>query len=80
MHENDTNDPTVYETATVTVSKAVDGTKKRKKPTQRTRKAVDTTLSMDDVLPGIAAAARAVRKPGQVFLVVSPECVRVVNR
>lgn len=80
MHENEMKDVTVRDSATVTVSAAVDGTKKRRKRGTVTRRAITTTLSMDDVLPSIAAAARKVRKPGQVFVVVSPECVRVVNQ
>jgi hypothetical protein len=77
---NELKDVPVRDRATVTVKKAVDGTKKRRKPSKMTRRAVTTTLSMDDVLPSIAAAARKVRKPGQVFVVVSRECVRVVNQ
>lgn len=80
MHENNTNDRTVRETATVTVSEAVDGRKKRRKPTGYQRKAITTTLSFKDVLPEIMAAAQAVRKPSQIIVIDSPTQVRVVNR
>lgn len=80
MHENDTKDQTLRETATVVVTTVVDGTKKRRTPSGYQRKAITTTLSMDDVHPDVAAAARKVRLPGQVFVVVNPTTVRVVNR
>lgn len=70
----------IVDNATVTVKDAVDGTKKRKKSSGYTRKAITTTLSMDDVRPDVAEAARSIRKPGQVFIIVDTETVRVVNR
>lgn len=99
-----TDPTTVYSTATVTVSEAVDGKKKRKqKPggpcpdcgtlfgtlqglsmhktlKHAVKTVVAATLSLDDVDPRIAAAARKIRKRGQVIVVVSPELVRVVNQ
>ncbi len=41
---------------------------------------IEATLTLDDVDPRIAAAARKIRKRGQVIIVVSPEVVRVVNQ
>jgi hypothetical protein len=75
--------PTVRDIATVTVTAPVNGEKKRKarsdKGKKRTPKAVPTTLSLDDCLPDVQAAARQVRKPGQVFRVISAEEVWVMN-
>lgn len=74
-------EPTVREVATVFVKDAVDGTVKRKARGKGKRpNSKVTTLSLDDCLPEIAAAARSCRKPGQVFRVVSATEVLVVNR
>lgn len=81
MHENDTSDPTVRDTATVTVSEAVDGTKKRKRNKKNNQRwAINTTLTLDDVDPGIRAMVLKVKKPGQLVRIVSPTEVLVVNR
>jgi hypothetical protein len=69
----------VIDNATITVKDTVDGTKKRRQGTGYVRKAYNTTLSLDDVDPGVRAAAEKVRKPGQLFKVVSRTEVHVVN-
>jgi hypothetical protein len=83
MQHNELTAPTVRSEATVTVKETVDGTKRRKKASRgpkQAKKVVGQTLTLDDVDPRIAAAARAVRKRGQVFRVVSPVEVMVVNQ
>jgi hypothetical protein len=70
----------IIDNATITVKNAVDGTKKRRQAKGYVRKAVTTTLSLDDVEPGIRAAAIATRKPGQLFRVVSATEVWIVNQ
>lgn len=84
VHTTETKDnaePVVRDTATVTVQKPVDGTKKRRrKSATNRRRAVTTTLSLDDVDPRVREAALQVRKPGQVLHVVSPTEVLVRNR
>jgi hypothetical protein len=62
------------------VSRPVDGRKKRRKPGPRgPKKAITVTLTLDDCDPRVVAAAKSVRKPGQLFVIVNPECIRVVN-
>jgi len=69
----------IIDNATVTVKDTVDGTKRRRNVSTNTRRAITTTLSLDDVAPAIRAAPMAVRKPGQLFKVISPTEVHVVN-
>lgn len=70
----------VVDIATVTTKDAVDGSKQRRRQSAtNVRRAISTTLSLDDVEPGVRAAAEKVRKPGQLFKVVSPTEVHVVN-
>lgn len=68
----------IRDNATVTVKDTVDGTKKRRQGGY-TRRAITTTMSIDDVDPGVRAAAMAVKKPGQLLRVVSKTEVWVVN-
>ena len=70
----------VIDNATITVKEAVDGTRKRRQSGGYTRKAYTTTLSLDDVDPGVRAMAMKVRKPGQLLRIVSPNEVHVVNQ
>jgi hypothetical protein len=77
-------EPTVRETATVTVAAPVDGTRKRKTRSDKgkkrgPRRPVLNTLTLDDVTPEVRAAAKATRLPGQVFRIVSPTEVWVMN-
>jgi|SoiMethySBSTD1v2_1073268.scaffolds.fasta_scaffold61181_9 hypothetical protein len=75
--------PQVRETATVTVMEPVDGTKKRKtrsdKGTKRGPRQRLDTLTLDDLQPEVRAAAKAIRKAGQRYRIVSPTEVWVVN-
>jgi len=80
MNEHtDLTDQPIRDTATVTVKDAVDGRKKRRKPSGYVRKAVTTTLTLEDCDPRVVAAAKAIRKPGQLFQIVNPEVIRVIN-
>jgi hypothetical protein len=71
----------IHKTATVTVKKAVDGTRKRKarsdKGEKRERSVTDLTLVKVD--PRVMTAARQARRPGQILVIVDAECVRLVN-
>ena len=75
--------PTVRDTATVTVGAPVDGTKKRKtrsdKGKKRGPRRTLTTLTLNDVVPEVRAAAQATRKKGQKFRIVSPTEGWVMN-
>ena len=80
MEHNDTTDPTVRDTATVTVKDTVDGTKKRRRRSAtNVRRAITTTLSLDDCDPEVVAVAKKIRKAGQVFVIKSPTEILVVN-
>lgn len=76
---------TVRDTATVTVTKPVDGTKKRRTRSDKgkprgPRRPVFDNLTLDDLEPEVRTAAEAIRLPGQVFRVISPTEVWVENR
>jgi hypothetical protein len=84
MTEQDQEQPTIRDTATVTVAATVDGTKKRKTRSDKgkkrgPRKVVTDTLGLDQVRADVRAAAVACRKPGQVIRPISPTEVLVVN-
>lgn len=80
MEHNDTKDQTIRETATVTVEQPVDGTKKRKRRSATNiRRAITTTLTLDDCDPRVVAAAKKIRKKGQVFVIEARDVIRIVN-
>lgn len=70
--------PVVREMATVTVDRAVDGTRRRKpaRPRQPRPSAV-TGFTVD---PRIMAAARAALRPGERLVIVGPGEVRTTYR
>lgn len=69
--------PTLAETATVTVSDTVDGTRRRRPPTPAYRSSRVTHTQAD---PRAVRAAQALLRPGQKLVTVSPTEVWVVNR
>ena len=71
-------EPKVRDTATVIVSRPVNGQRSRRTP-KITRPANRTTEHIK-VRSDVMAVARQVRRPGQVIVIVSAECVTVVNR
>lgn len=80
MHENDTKDRPVRDTATVTVTKPVDGSKvQRKRHGKNVKRAIKTTLALSDCDPRVVEVAQSARKPGQLLRVVSPNEIHVVN-
>ena len=70
--------PTVRETAAVTVSKPVDGTRRRRASHTRRRLAVTTDQWQVD--PRILAAAKAALRPGERLVLVAPGEVRTAYR
>jgi hypothetical protein len=70
--------PKVRDTATVTVSKPVNGQRSRRAPkvTRSANRMVEHIKVRSDVM----AVARQVRRPGQVIVIESAECVTLVNR
>jgi hypothetical protein len=73
-------EPTVRETATVTVKKAVDGTPRRKRRGKGKARLLSTETHSIKVDPRVMAAARAAMRPGQRLVIVDAECVRLVNK
>lgn len=67
----------MYKTASVTVSEAVDGTKKRKPPTRKGRLPLDKHIK---VMPMVLAVAKRVARPGETVVIVSETCVRLVPK
>jgi hypothetical protein len=76
------DNPTIPEVATVTVTKAVDGTRKRKPRSDKGKKRgpVHRTLTHQiTVDPRVMKAAKEAMLPGQRLVIVNAECVRLVN-
>src|SRR3982750_2008789 len=68
----------VQDNATITVKKAVDGTKKRRAPKKGARKVLaEAHLRVDE---GVGAAAKQARRDGQRIQIVSETEVMVVNK
>lgn len=71
-------DLTVRDTASVTVSKPVDGTRHyRARATDRRPRTAPVQRQRVD--PAVMAQARRIMRPGQRLVIVSPSCVRLVN-
>jgi hypothetical protein len=70
--------PTVRETASLTVSEPVDGTRRRRASHTRRRLAVTTDQWQVD--PRILAAAKAALRPGERLVLVAPGEVRTAYR
>lgn len=70
---------TLADVATVTVKKAVDGTRKRK-ARGKNRPKLGGKVDQIKVDPRIMRAAKEAMRPGQRLVIVDAECVRLVNR
>lgn len=67
----------VRDTASVIVSEAVDGTKRRKPPQKGHRQPKVTTIKVDRK---VWRAARKALKPNTEIRIISADCVRIVNK
>ena len=71
-------EPKVRDTATVTVTTPVNGQRSRRAP--KITRAANRMVAHIKVRPEVMAVARQVMRPGQTIVIVSPECVTLVNR